>query len=180
MISSFDSIFFQIQWRCTSICLVRWWNWGFTVSKIAPLLLVFRLNSWPGSLYPTAAKNWSNYKASFSASVIAIYSISVEDRVTVTCCFDWWDTNPAERRKKYPPFDLHSSLSPVQSESVCPNSSSVIFDLKVIPSSYVQAKYWKIPITKLQFIGLGFVQYRIRNPTESEISSRVCTAGHIR
>lgn len=52
-------------------------------------LSAFKLTSWLGSLYPRMAKNWAIYKAFFLAFIVAIYSVSVEKRVTVACYFDW-------------------------------------------------------------------------------------------
>ncbi len=62
----------------------------------------------------------------------------------------------------YPLVDLCPSLSPAHSESVYPTSSCVESDLNVIPNSKVPAKYWKIWISKLQFVELGIVQYQLR------------------
>ena len=174
------STFSRIQWCLTSMCFLRRWNSGFAVSRMAPLLSAFRLTGWLDSLYPKAAKNRAIHKASFSASVVAIYSSSVEERATVACCFDWWDTGPPKRRKTHPPVDLRPSLSPAQWKSVNLTSSSSESDLNVIPNSKVPAKYRKIWTTKLQWMGPGFAQYRLRTLTEYEMSGRVCTECHIR
>ena len=144
---------------------MRQWNSGFAVSKMAPLLLALRLTSWSGNLYSRAAKNRAIYKASFPASVVAIYSASVKERATIACCFDWWDTGLPDTRKAYPPVDLCQSLSPAQSESVYPTSLSIVLDRNVMPKFKVPAKYRKIWVTRLQFMGPEFAQYRLRTPT---------------
>lgn len=81
------------------MCLVCRWNLRLALSIIAPLSSALKLTGWPVSVYFKAAKNCTIQKASFSASIIAIYSLSVETSATVACCFDWWDTDLYERRK---------------------------------------------------------------------------------
>ena len=58
------------------------------MNKMTPLLSVLWPTGWPGSLYSRETKNQLIHKASFSASILAIYSSPVEDRATVACCFD--------------------------------------------------------------------------------------------
>ncbi len=163
---SLDSTFSRIRWCSTSICFVRRWNSGFAVSRIAPLLSAISPTGWLRSLYSRAVENLAIYQAFFPASVIAIYSVSIEERATVACCFDWWDTGPPERRKANPPVDFRPSLSSAQLESVYLTSSSFASNLNVIPSSQVPAKYRKIWVTQLQFIRPAFAQYRLITLTE--------------
>lgn len=80
--------------------LVYWWNTGFVMGKIAPPLSALRLTCWLSNLYSRAIKNQAIHKASFPTFVIAINSVSFEKRATVSCCFDWWDTDPLEKRKE--------------------------------------------------------------------------------
>lgn len=91
---------------------------ALAVSKIALLLLTFILIGWLGNLYLKTARNWPTYKTSFLASIVAIYSALVEDRVTIAYCFDWWKTALPKRKKVYLPIDLRPSLSSAQSEFV--------------------------------------------------------------
>lgn len=162
MTVSLGSTFFRIQWYCTLTCFARWWNSRFVVIRITPLLSALWLTGWLDSLYPRVVKNCAIHKACFSASVVAIYSVSGEERAIAACCFDGWDTGPPNRRKPYLPVDFCLSLIPARSESVYPTSSSVGFDRNVIPSSKVPAGYRKIWITKLQCMEPWFAQYLLR------------------
>lgn len=150
---SSDSIFFLIKWCRPSIGFVRRWNSGLAMSKMSPLLSAIRPIGWPSSLYPSAAKNLPIHKATFSASVVAMYFASEKKRATVACSFNWYDTGSPERRKAFPHVDFSLSLGPARSESVYRTSLSVALDWNGIPSSKVPANYRKVSTTKLQCMG---------------------------
>ncbi len=140
----FDLNFSRIYWCRTSICLVKWWNSKFVVNRIAPILSVLRLTCWPGCLYPRATKNKLIYIAFFLVFAVAIYSPSIENKPIVALCFDCWDRSLLEKRKVYLLVDLCLYWSPAQFKSVYLTNSSVTFNMMIISSSNIPAKYEKI------------------------------------
>ncbi len=98
---SFRSTFSLIQYHRTSICFVFRWNSEFSVNEIASLLSARRSTGWLRSRNPREVKNCEIHRASFSASVVAIYSASVDDKATVLCNFNWWDKGPPDNMNIY-------------------------------------------------------------------------------
>lgn len=124
---------------------------------MASLLLALKVTGLSGSLYLRVAKNWAIHKAFFLAFVVAIYLALVKERVTIICCFDWCNTSLIESKKAYPPVDYCPSLSLAQLNFVYLTNSFVVSNLNVISNYKLSAKYWKIWVIKVQYIGLGFV-----------------------
>ncbi len=112
MAISFRSTFSRIQCQRTLMCFVFRWNSGFSVSEIVPLLSVHRSICWLGSRNPREVKNREIHKASFPASVFAIYSASVDDKAKVLCNFDWWDKSPPDKINIHPPVVFRPSINP--------------------------------------------------------------------
>lgn len=135
------------------------------MSKIALLLLAFRMTSWPGSLYFRMARNWAIYKAFFVAFVVNISLTLVEKRVVIACCYDWCNTNVLENKKAYPPVDRRASLNLAQSKSKYETNSSITSDLNVITNSKLFANYQKIWFIKVQYIEPRFAQYQLKTLT---------------
>jgi topoisomerase IA-like protein len=77
------------------------------------------------ALNPKSSNNRRNQIVSFAASEIAIYSASVDDNDTVVCFLLAQLTAPRPILKTYPPVDLRSSMSPAQSASEYPTSSTL-------------------------------------------------------
>lgn len=110
MTISFRSTFSRVQCQRTSISFVFGRNSGFSVSAIALLLHAYNLTGWPGRRNARQAKNWAAYNASFLASVVAIYSTSVDDKATVLRSFDWCDRSPPDKHKKFNRLQIFDRL----------------------------------------------------------------------
>ena len=105
-------------------------------SKALALLfpfLTFILACWSsGCRRPSLVRKRSQV-ASFAASVRVMYYAFVDDRATVDCLFEHQLTGPPLSIKTNPEVDLRLSLSPAQSESEYPSTSSLSSPLYVIP-----------------------------------------------
>ena len=64
--------------------------------------------------------------ASFAASVRAIYSALVDEKATVGCLFEHQLIGPPLSIKMKPEVDFQLFLSPAQSESEYPSTSSLL------------------------------------------------------
>ena len=94
-----------------------WWIWRMLVFCSEILM---RVCCWSGYKRPNSVSNSRIHVASFAASVNAIYSTSVDNRVTVGCLLEYQLTGPPFSMKIKPEVDFRLSKSPAQSKSEYP------------------------------------------------------------
>ena len=102
------------------------------------------LSSWSSH---SSIRSSLSHIASFAARIRAMYSASVDNRVTVDCFFEHQLIGPPLSMKIKPEVDFRLFVLPAQSKSEYPSMRSLSWPPNVIPHSLEPLRYRSIVLT---------------------------------